>query len=104
MFYRSGMVMDGLALASRTPIPATTGQAFVFLGLLLLIGATWAWNQRDVFARKSRERFERVGWYRFARQMPDGRWRRITVFFAVFWAALGIPILLMGVVFVFMNI
>lgn len=103
MFWRSGMVVDGLAVAAGPTIPLTTGQAFVFLGLSLLLVAAWAWSQRDVFASQSRERFERAGWTWLARRIPDRRWRRITVFFAVFWAALGIVLLLMGVVFVFMN-
>jgi len=97
--------MDGLTLAAGAPIPATNAQGFLFLGMLLLIAATYAWTQRKTYARKSRERFEKLGWTWFARVLPsDRRTRRILVGFTVVWGALGILSLLAGVVFVFLGI
>ncbi|GAA1216447.1 hypothetical protein GCM10009655_14680 [Rhodoglobus aureus] len=99
------MVMDGLALASGAPIPATNAQAFLFLGMIFLVGAAYAWTQRDDFARRRREGFEKLGWYWAARLVPDDRrTRRIGVFFAVTWGALGVLALAAGVVFAFLGI
>ncbi|GAA1216470.1 hypothetical protein GCM10009655_14710 [Rhodoglobus aureus] len=98
------MVMDGLALAAGAPIPATNAQAFLFLGMIFLFAATYAWTQRETFASKRREGFEKLGWTWFARQMPDRRWHRIAVVFAVIWGALGVLVLAAGVVFVFLGV
>ncbi|MGV8859313.1 hypothetical protein [Rhodoglobus sp.] len=96
--------MDGLTLAAGAPMPATNAQGFLFLGVILLVAATYTWIQRETYARKSRERFEKLGWTWFARRMPDRRWHRISVVFAVVGGALGMLSLLAGVVFVFLSI
>lgn len=82
--------MVDLLANSAAPIPATTEQAFLFLGMLFLVGATYAWTERDVFAQKRRRRFEKLGWVWWARQMKEERWRRGFIFFAIVWAATGI--------------
>ncbi|CAO1649979.1 SdpI/YhfL family protein [Salinibacterium sp. NYA9b] len=96
--------MELLTSDPGAPIPATNAQGFLFLGMLLLFVATHAWTQRETYARKSRERFEKMGWTWFARLVPsDRRNRRILVGFAVAWGALGILSLIAGVVFAFLG-
>lgn len=85
-------------MATGAPIPATTGQVFIVLGAILVFCAAFAWARRNDFAKSSRQRFDKLGWSAFARQMKDDRWRRVAVFFAILWAVFGIPILLIGVV------
>lgn len=104
MFPKIRMVMELLTSGPGAPIPATNAQGFLFLGVILLVAATYAWTQRRTYARKSRERFEKLGWTWFARRMLDRRWYRISVFFAVIWGVLGMLSLLAGVVFVFLGI
>ena len=90
--------MDRLVAGQGAPIPATTEQALLFLGILFLVGATYAWTQRDSFARRRRQRFEQQGWDWASRFMPDGRWRRVATFFSIIWGTLGLILLLSGLV------
>lgn len=93
--------MDGLMLGSVAPIPATTQEVLFGLGFLLLLGAVYAWTQRDVFAKRRREGFRKQGWEWAARQMDDGRWRRVAVFFAILWGSIGSTLVVAGVVSLF---
>jgi len=93
--------MDGLMVGSVAPIPATTQDVLFGLGVLLLFGAVVCWTQRDVFAKRAREGFQKQGWEWAARQMDDGRWRRVAVFFAIVWGSIGFTLVLAGFVSLF---
>ena len=60
--------------------------------MLFLVGATYAWTQRNTFAQDRRRGFEKQGWEWAARLVKDDMSRRIAIFFAIFWAVVGIAL------------
>lgn len=88
------------AAVESGPVPVDWWVALVFLGACFLVVASYSWWQRNVFAATVRQDFERKGmpWLWSSRLMPDGRWRKIAFFFAIFYGVLGVLLVVAGIV------
>jgi hypothetical protein len=76
-------------------------EVFLLTGAMFAFVAAYSWTNRDVFARRLRERFEKVGWTWFARISTDKVFRRVGTFYVIAFGALGVGLLATGIVLLF---
>jgi hypothetical protein len=96
--------MDRLMGYSSAAIPATWDQALIYLGLLLLIAAAIVWARRSTFAPRARDDLNRVGAKKAAARMNDEFGYKLSVRFALLWAALGIVLIGIGSVLLLVSL
>lgn len=95
----SWLVMEGLVQVAAERYTVSAEIAFIILGVGSLVVGAYAWTSRDVFAERRRKQFEKVGWTWFVRLASnDDLYRRIGLFYGIFWGVIGTVLLVAGVV------
>lgn len=79
----------------------SVAEVFLVTGAIFAFVAAHAWTTRDVFARRRREQFEKVGWTWFVRISTDKVFRRVGTFYGIALGTLGVGLLGTGIVLLF---
>ena len=79
----------------------SVAEVFLVGGAMFAFVAAYAWTTRDVFARRRREQFEKLGWTWFVRISTDKVFRRVGTFYGIALGALGVGMLATGIVLLF---